>query len=239
MLSVESNIRKILSVVGVKINKIHGYYHLEEIVVRRVDCQKYKLKEGDFVNLHLNDIEDMLLLKSHHQKKSQLCQLGVERYQKKLNLTKPQQDFPRISAKELYTPSFDPPGAFYEDLNKQKRVMWADELYKFSDRTLKLVRDKLHHRVLNFHLGYNVEMSRRKWSATDKRMSELMVELINKQMRERKIIRKLKRLVGGRELEMDCRLMQSTVMRTVSAAAKASQGGSLEFYLITSSIYTD
>ncbi|GKA96834.1 hypothetical protein Tco_0818929, partial [Tanacetum coccineum] len=65
-------------------------------------------------------------------------------------------------AKELYTQSFDPPGAVYEDLNKRKRVMRADELYKFSDRTLKLVRDELPHRVLNFCLGYNDEMSRRK-----------------------------------------------------------------------------
>ncbi|GKG25516.1 hypothetical protein Tco_0398662 [Tanacetum coccineum] len=68
-------------------------------------------------------------------------QLGVESYQKNLSLTKPQHDFPEISAKELYMPSFDPPGAVYEDLNKQKRVMRADELYKFSDRTLKLVRE--------------------------------------------------------------------------------------------------
>ncbi|GJU96604.1 hypothetical protein Tco_1321360 [Tanacetum coccineum] len=60
--------------------------------------------------------------------------------------------------------------------------MGADELYKFSDGTLKTVHDKLHHRILNFCLGYNKEMSRRKWTATDKRRLELMVELIDKQM---------------------------------------------------------
>ncbi|GKA54717.1 hypothetical protein Tco_0753666 [Tanacetum coccineum] len=98
----------------------------------------------------------------------------------------------------------------YEDLNKRKRVMRADELYKFVDGILKLVRDELHHRILNFRLGYNKEMSRRKWSATDKRRSELMVELIDKQMRERRIIRNLERLVGARELDMDYRLMQRT-----------------------------
>ncbi|GKB59198.1 hypothetical protein Tco_0915384 [Tanacetum coccineum] len=95
-------------------------------------------------------------------------QLGVESYQKNLNITKPQKDFPRISAKELYTPSFDPARVVYKDLIKRKRVMRADELYKFSDGTLKLVRDELHHIILNFCLGYNKEMSRRKWSATDK-----------------------------------------------------------------------
>ncbi|GJU38002.1 hypothetical protein Tco_1186356 [Tanacetum coccineum] len=53
---------KILSVVSVKVNKQHGYGYLEEIMVKRADRQKYKFKEGDFVNLYLNDIEDMLLL---------------------------------------------------------------------------------------------------------------------------------------------------------------------------------
>ncbi|GKA18051.1 hypothetical protein Tco_0697888 [Tanacetum coccineum] len=54
--------QKILSVVSVKVKKLHGYGHLEEIVARRAYRQLYKFKEGDFVDLHLNDIEDMLLL---------------------------------------------------------------------------------------------------------------------------------------------------------------------------------
>nr|GEV30866.1 hypothetical protein [Tanacetum cinerariifolium] len=55
----------ILSEVSVKVNKLHGYGYLEEIVVRRVDHQLFKFKEGDFVNLHMNEIEDMLLLFQH------------------------------------------------------------------------------------------------------------------------------------------------------------------------------
>ncbi|GKD43013.1 hypothetical protein Tco_1267658, partial [Tanacetum coccineum] len=39
-----------------------GYGHLEEVVVKRDDQRLCKFKEGDFVDLHLNDIEDMLLL---------------------------------------------------------------------------------------------------------------------------------------------------------------------------------
>ncbi|GJZ04126.1 hypothetical protein Tco_0537401 [Tanacetum coccineum] len=46
----------------VKVERLHGYGHLAEIMVRRADSQLYKFKEGDFVDLHLNDIEDMLLL---------------------------------------------------------------------------------------------------------------------------------------------------------------------------------
>ncbi|GKD89911.1 hypothetical protein Tco_1365418, partial [Tanacetum coccineum] len=39
--------------------------------------------------------------------------------------------------------------------------MWADELYKFLDGTLKTIRDELHHKILDFPLGYNKEISRR------------------------------------------------------------------------------
>ncbi|GJU78775.1 hypothetical protein Tco_1275845 [Tanacetum coccineum] len=147
---------------------------------------------GDFVDLHLNDIEDMLASAIHTQDihistkvnfvdfivALHMCtisliikfrvedlQLGVESYQTKLNIITPQQTSPEIEFKELYTPSYKPPG------------------------------------------GCNDKMPRRKWTAIDKKISELMVELINKQMRERRIIRNLKRLVGARELEMDYKLM--------------------------------
>nr|GEU68744.1 hypothetical protein [Tanacetum cinerariifolium] len=85
--------------------------------------------------------------------------------------------------------------------------MRADELYKFLDGTIKKVQDELHHRVIDFDLGYNKEMSRRKWAAIDKKRSELIAELIDKQRRETRIIQNLKRLVGARELEIDYKLM--------------------------------
>ncbi|GJS30129.1 hypothetical protein Tco_0490749 [Tanacetum coccineum] len=170
--------------------------------------QSYKFKEGDFLDLHMNDIEDMLLLAVQHKIfHLENLQLGVESYQKKINITKPHKTFPEIEFKEPYTPS----GIVYEDLNKHKRVLQADELYKFSDGTLKSVRDEIHHRLLDFRLDYNTEMPKRKWTTVDRRRSSLMVELIDKQMREREIIRNLERLVGARELEMDYKLMTRTV----------------------------
>ncbi|GKA93624.1 hypothetical protein Tco_0815610 [Tanacetum coccineum] len=134
--------KKILGVKSVSVKKLHRYGHLEEIVVKRADHQFYKFKEGDLVDLHLNDIEDMLLLAVQH---------------KLLHLT--DNDivdfmwlfiFLELEFKELHTPSHNPPGVIYEDLTKQKRVMRANELYKFSDGTLKKVRDELHHRIHNF-----------------------------------------------------------------------------------------
>ncbi|GKC69112.1 hypothetical protein Tco_1114995 [Tanacetum coccineum] len=108
-----------------------------------------------------------------------LSVLGVESYQKKLNLTKPQEDFPNIFTKEPYTPSFDPPGVVYEDSSKRKRLMRANEFYKFSDGTLTLVRDKLHYRVLNFRMGYNKGMPRIKWSSIDQIRSKIILEMID------------------------------------------------------------
>ncbi|GJR99838.1 hypothetical protein Tco_0316347 [Tanacetum coccineum] len=197
----------------------------------------YKFKEGDFVDLHLSDIEDMLLHAVQHnlfhlnendivdfivalrmftrslviKKRIEDLHLGVESYQKKLNITEPQNTFPEIEFKKLYTLSYNSSGVIYEDLNKHKRVMWADELYKFSDGTLMKVSNKLHHRILNFRLGYNDKMSRRKWTAIDRKRSQLMVELIDKHMHERRIIQNLERLVGARELKMDYKLMTRTV----------------------------
>nr|GEV15834.1 hypothetical protein [Tanacetum cinerariifolium] len=54
--------KRILAVTNVKVKVSYGYGHLEEIQVRRSDQKLYTFKEGDFPRLHLNDIEDMLLL---------------------------------------------------------------------------------------------------------------------------------------------------------------------------------
>ncbi|GKA40974.1 hypothetical protein Tco_0733567 [Tanacetum coccineum] len=151
--------------------------------------------KGDFVDLHLNDIEDMLLLTVQHK----LFHLdgnvivdfivALQSYQKKLNITKPQKTFLEIEIKEPYTPSYDPP-------------------------TIS-VRDEIHHRVLDFRLDYNPEMPKRKWMAVDGKRSGLMIELIDKQLHERekrKIIINLERwLVQGNSRKMDSKLYECTV----------------------------
>ncbi|GKC96966.1 hypothetical protein Tco_1162408 [Tanacetum coccineum] len=59
--------QKILGVKSVSVKKVHGYGHLEEVLMKRVDRQLYKFKECDFVDLHLNDIKDMLILVVQHK----------------------------------------------------------------------------------------------------------------------------------------------------------------------------
>ncbi|GJZ89604.1 hypothetical protein Tco_0661386 [Tanacetum coccineum] len=132
---------RILVVTNVKVNKWYGYGHLEEIEVRRADQQLYKFMEGDFPRLHLNDIEDMLLLivqKKLFNLMSNIivdlaAALRVESYQKKLNISKPRTRDEDLSRRALYTTHSDPQGVIYED---KLNSMHSDELHKFSDSTL-------------------------------------------------------------------------------------------------------
>ncbi|GKC92194.1 hypothetical protein Tco_1157636 [Tanacetum coccineum] len=103
------------AVTKVKVMKWYDYGYLEENKVRREDQQLYKFNDGDFRRLHLHDIEDMLLLLVQKKlfnleidvifdlgvalwmftrriiilKRVEDLQLGVEIYQKKLNINKP------------------------------------------------------------------------------------------------------------------------------------------------------
>nr|GEW76625.1 retrovirus-related Pol polyprotein from transposon TNT 1-94 [Tanacetum cinerariifolium] len=118
--------KKILAVKSVGVKKLHGYGHLEEIMIKRADRQLYKFKEGDFVDLYMNDIEDMLLLAVQH-KLFHLIDSHIIDFIVALHM------FTRkIEFKDLYTPSHKLPEVIYEDLVKQKRVMRADELYRIT-----------------------------------------------------------------------------------------------------------
>nr|GEV33494.1 hypothetical protein [Tanacetum cinerariifolium] len=106
----------VIAVTSLDIMKYFGYSHLEEIIVRRQDDQLYKFREGDFIILRRQDTKDMLLLLVQSklsnlnleewyamnvalrmftrrivvQKYVEDLQLGVESYQKKINLTRPE-----------------------------------------------------------------------------------------------------------------------------------------------------
>nr|GEV70244.1 hypothetical protein [Tanacetum cinerariifolium] len=54
--------KRIIAITDLKIVEWHSYKHLDWITVCHDDDKLYKFKEGDFKRLHLQDIEDMLLL---------------------------------------------------------------------------------------------------------------------------------------------------------------------------------
>ncbi|GJX85600.1 hypothetical protein Tco_0336374 [Tanacetum coccineum] len=141
----------------VEVMQKHGYGYLREIEVRRADNDLYTFKEGNFPRLHINDIEDMLLLVVQNrltnlsgddvsdfaialrmftrsmviQKRVKDLQLGVKSYQKKINVTKPETTKPDIRKRDPYTPYQDPQGFIYVDNKGRNRLMRSNELYKF------------------------------------------------------------------------------------------------------------
>ncbi|GJS85118.1 hypothetical protein Tco_0751659 [Tanacetum coccineum] len=133
------------------VNKWYGYGHLEEIEVRRADQKLYKFMEGDFPRLHLNDIEDMLLLIAQNK----LFNLK-ESYQKKLNISKPRTRDEDLSRRAPYTTLSDPQGIIYEDKLNKKRLMRSEELYKFSNDKLQSVQDTLHDMENNLRMSDEV-----------------------------------------------------------------------------------
>ncbi|GJW81911.1 hypothetical protein Tco_0145886 [Tanacetum coccineum] len=145
--------RRIIAVIKLEIVDWHNYTHLDSITVRRDDDKLYKFKEGDFNRLRIQDIEDMLLLLVQGKHVEDL-QLGVESYQKKLNLTKPDTYRPDLKRKEAYTAYSNPRGFIYQNKDKKNRLMHIDELHKFSDGTLNDVWTALNDRLKGIQMEY-------------------------------------------------------------------------------------
>ncbi|GJR56151.1 histone deacetylase 14 [Tanacetum coccineum] len=125
-----TSVRHMTSLMSVsRCSEKYGYNYLREIILRRADYQEYKISEKDFKNLHPNDFEDLFLLniqeKLNHLPKTDKTslhtavnmwirnlvirnrvgdlQLGIESYQTKINLERPNWDAADYYFKEDYT----------------------------------------------------------------------------------------------------------------------------------------
>nr|GEU54478.1 integrase, catalytic region, zinc finger, CCHC-type, peptidase aspartic, catalytic [Tanacetum cinerariifolium] len=226
--------RRIIAVTELKIIEWHNYKHLDWITVRRDDDKLYKFKEGDFKRLRIQDIEDMLLLLVQGkltnltveerfafnvslrmftrsiviQRRVEDLQLGVERYQKKLNLTKPDTYRFDLKRKEAYIAYSNPRGFIYQNKDKQNRLTRIDELHKFSDGTLTDVCTALDDRLKGIQMQY---LPQSIWRKSDKHRAAAMIQAIDKRLKTRRIMRSLERFVGGRLYEGDFRMLQRTI----------------------------
>nr|GEX62789.1 retrovirus-related Pol polyprotein from transposon TNT 1-94 [Tanacetum cinerariifolium] len=81
------------------------------------------------------------------QRRVEDLQLGVESYQKRLNLTKPDTYQSDLKRREAYTAYSNPRRFIYQNKDKKNRLMRIDELHKFSDGTLNDVRIALDDRL--------------------------------------------------------------------------------------------
>ncbi|GJV67941.1 hypothetical protein Tco_1483450 [Tanacetum coccineum] len=73
--------------------------------------------------------------------------------------------------------------------------MRSDELYKFSDRTLTRLRTSLDDITKNIRMEY---LPQRRWSTLEKKRANIMIKAIDKQLKERRMMRSLEKFVGGR-----------------------------------------
>nr|GEW20955.1 hypothetical protein [Tanacetum cinerariifolium] len=161
--------KRIISVVKVTMKRKWGYGFLTSIVVKRSDKKEYEFSYADLPRLSLNDVEDMYLLKVqdklHHlksdfeidfnnalllfirrviiQNRIDDLQLGVESYQRTINLTKPKFYFQRIDQKIPYTTSGTENGVVYVNQHNMKSLMKLNEVSKFCDGTMFKVRENL------------------------------------------------------------------------------------------------
>ncbi|GJT62559.1 hypothetical protein Tco_1006092 [Tanacetum coccineum] len=135
-------------------------------------------------------------------------QLGVESYQKKLNLTKSETFKPDLRNRTAYTTYPDPQRVIYEDQNNRNRLMRTDELHKFSNGTLNYVRTALHDITSGIRMEY---LPKRKLSGLDKRRARVMIQDIDKHLFQRRLMRNLEKFVGGREYGEDLRLLGRTI----------------------------
>ncbi|GJS05424.1 ribonuclease H-like domain-containing protein [Tanacetum coccineum] len=106
-----------------------------------------------------------------------------------------------IDVKEPYTILYKPRGVVYLNKSNRKYLMRSDELYKFSDGTLKSVCDTLDPMLKNFVLGYNNEgMPNRAWSEKEQKRTTSILKKIDDTLLKRRIMRSLEGFVGGRHV---------------------------------------
>nr|GEU67585.1 hypothetical protein [Tanacetum cinerariifolium] len=188
----------------------------------RDDDKIYKFIEGDFKRLRIQDIEDMLLLLVQGkltnltveerfafnvslrmftksiviQRHVEDLQLGVESYQKKLNLTKPDSYRSDLKRKEAYIAYSNLRGFIYQNKDKQNRLMRIDELHKFSDGMLTDVHTALDDHLKGIQMKYLPQLI---WRKSDKDRAAVMIQAIDKRLKTRRIMRSLERDEGQDE----------------------------------------
>nr|GEY21853.1 hypothetical protein [Tanacetum cinerariifolium] len=99
-------------------------------------------------------------------------QLGVESYQKKLNLTKPDTYRSDLKRNEAYIAYSNPRGFIYKNKDKKNKLMRIDELQKFSDGTLTDVRTALDDRLKGIRMPY---LPQSIWRKSDKDRAAAMI----------------------------------------------------------------
>nr|GEV94018.1 hypothetical protein [Tanacetum cinerariifolium] len=161
--------RRIITITELQIVEWHNYKHLDWITVRKDNDKLYKFKEECFAfNVSLRMFTRSIIIQRHVED----LQLGVESYQKKLNLTRSDTYRFNLKRKESYTAYSNPRGFIYQNKDKQNRLMRIDELHKFNDGTLNDVCTALDDRLKGIQIKY---LPQTIWRKSDKERTAAMI----------------------------------------------------------------
>nr|GEU30327.1 histone deacetylase 14 [Tanacetum cinerariifolium] len=215
---------RILSVVSIKAFSRYEYDYLKEITLRGADYQEYTIAEKDFKSLYPSDFKDLnlLLLQGHlnHlsgsdkrmlstvvklwtrniviRQRVEDFQLGIESYQKQLNLTKLGWDAKGFEYKHDYTIIDSPHVVVFPVGNNERKIMRFNEIYKFSDGTLMNIMKALDFRVKEYKVNpLNTGMHTWFYTDMDVARSKEFIHAIERRLKTRRIFRNLECFVGG------------------------------------------
>ncbi|GKD17094.1 hypothetical protein Tco_1206252 [Tanacetum coccineum] len=90
-----------------------------------------------------------------------------------------------------------------DDMNRNY-LMRTGELQKFSDGTLNHVCTDLNDIATWIQMEY---FPKRRWTNQDKRRARVMINAINRKLRDRRLMRSLEKFIGGRPYGEDLRLL--------------------------------
>ncbi|GJS75732.1 hypothetical protein Tco_0725613 [Tanacetum coccineum] len=131
---------RIKLVVRIVVKKKWGYGFLTSNVVRRSDDKKYEFSYAYLPRLSVNDVED---IRTVIKNRVEDIQLGVESYQRTLNLTKPTMFFKGIDQRIPFTMTATHKGVVYLKQYNIKSLMKLSEVKKLCDGTLVKIQENL------------------------------------------------------------------------------------------------
>ncbi|GJZ81262.1 hypothetical protein Tco_0646256, partial [Tanacetum coccineum] len=172
----------------------HEHKFITEIVARRANNCIVSITEPDYKNLNKNDIEDMssVIWERVHD-----FQLGIERYQQKINLTAPTISFPGIEEYDVFSIVYEPVhGIIYANSKKDKRVMRPSEIHKFYDATQKRTLEGLKSYYNDVKYGY----MQKELTNDELEFLKLFEEEIEVRLKYRDQMRRWEMYVNGRPL---------------------------------------
>nr|GFB60122.1 hypothetical protein [Tanacetum cinerariifolium] len=176
--------RRIIAITELKIMEWHDYKHLDWISIRKLS--NLTVEERFAFNVSLRMFTRSIVI----QRRVEDLQLGVESYQKRLNLTKPDTYRTDLRRRKAYTAHSNPIEFIYQNKDKKNRLMRIDELHKFSDGTLNDVRNAFDDHVKGIRMQY---LPTTIWRRGDKDRAAAMIQAIDKMLKTRRIMRSLEK----------------------------------------------